>query len=280
MSEADVVVGIADALRERIPDLTNCRTAVVLGSGLGSFADSIEDVQTVPYSEIDGLPDTGVPGHVGRLLVGKVAGCRVAVLQGRVHLYEGHGVEVVVRAVRALAHVGIERLVLTNAAGAIRGGLAIGDLVLFKDHINLSGDNPMTGVADERLGQRFLDTSDLYTADARDRIRKACADEGIELGEGVYASLRGPTYETPAEIRMLGALGADLVGMSTTLEAIAAHALGVRVTALSFVTNIAAGLGSGTLSHGEVTDAASAVEGKLIRALGTLVRVLEAPVEP
>jgi purine-nucleoside phosphorylase len=276
MSEADVVEGLAAQMLEALPDLARCRVALVLGSGLGAFADTLEDAEAVPFSDLDGLPSTGVPGHSGQLVVGRVSGSRVAVMQGRVHLYEGHGVHVVVRAVRALAGAGIEHVVLTNAAGAIRGGLSIGDLVLLTDHLNLSGANPMVGVTDPRLGQRFLDTTDLYSAELRDAVRRAATASGVEIGEGVYAALLGPTYETPAEIRMLGRMGADLVGMSTVLEAMAAHALGIRVLAMSFVTNIAAGLSSGTLSHGEVTDAANAVEGKLIHALGTIVQTLDA----
>lgn len=274
MSEADKVAAVAEALLERIPSLADCRVGVVLGSGLGSFADALEDVEVVSYDEVEHLPETGVPGHLGRLVVGSLAGRRVAVLQGRVHLYEGHGAHVVVRAVRSLGTAGITNLILTNAAGAIRGGLSIGDLVLLTDHINLSGANPMVGVTDDRLGQRFIDTSDLYSADLRERLKEACSHEGIALREGVYATLLGPSYETPAEIRMFGAQGVDLVGMSTVLEAIAAHALGVRVTGLSFVTNIAAGLGGGILSHGEVTEAATAVEADLTLTLGILVRTL------
>ncbi len=280
MSEADVVEGLSTQMLEALPSLARCRVALVLGSGLGAFADTLDDLETVPFSEFDALPDTGVPGHSGRLVVGRISGSRVAVLQGRVHLYEGHGAQVVVRAVRAMASAGIDYVVLTNAAGAIRGGLSIGDLVLIQDHLNLTGANPMVGVTDPRLGQRFLDTTDLYSAELREAVRRASEAAGIEIGEGVYAALLGPTYETPAEIRMLGRMGADLVGMSTVLEAMAAHALGVRVMAMSFVTNIAAGLSSGTLSHGEVTDAANAVEGKLIRALGTIVQTLDAMGEP
>ncbi len=274
MNEADMVVEIADALLERAPGLADCRVGVVLGSGLGSFADALEDTQVVAYEEVEHLPRTGVPGHRGCLVVGTFEGRRIAVLQGRVHLYEGHGAHVVVRAVRSLAKVGITNLILTNAAGAIRGGLSIGDLVLLTDHINLSGANPMVGITDDRLGQRFIDTSDLYSADLRKVLKEVCDEEGVGLREGVYATLLGPSYETPAEIRMFGAQGVDLVGMSTVLEAIAAHAMGVRVTGLSFVTNIAAGLGDGTLSHGEVTEAANAVERELSRTLGILVRTL------
>ncbi|MDP7112624.1 MAG: purine-nucleoside phosphorylase [Myxococcota bacterium] len=276
MSEADVVEGLAAQMLEAVPSLARCRVALVLGSGLGAFADTLEDPETVSFSDLDALPSTGVPGHSGQLVVGRVSGSPVAIMQGRVHLYEGHGVHVVVRAVRALAGVGIEHLVLTNAAGAIRGGLTIGDLVMLTDHLNLTGGNPMVGVTDTRLGRRFLDTTDLYSSELRDAVRGASSTAGVEIGEGVYAALLGPTYETPAEIRMLGRMGADLVGMSTVLEAMAAHALGVRVLAMSFVTNIAAGLASGTLSHGEVTDAANAVEGKLTHALGIIVQTLDA----
>lgn len=274
MSEGTVIEGIAGALLERVPRLSGCRVGVVLGSGLGGFAGGLEQPETVPYDEIEGIPSPGVPGHAGQLVVGRVDGHDVAVLQGRVHLYEGHPAAVVVRAVRSLVVAGVQRLVLTNAAGAINPAFRVGDLVLMSDHINRTGANPMTGPLDPVLGERFCDVTDLYVAALRERVRQACAAEGLTVGEGVYAALLGPTYETPAEIRMLRTVGADLVGMSTVPEALAAHALGAQVVALSFVSNVAAGLAEGGLAHAEVTEAATAAEGRLTRTLRVVVRTL------
>ena len=274
MSEGTTIRTVADFLLERLPRLEKCRVGVVLGSGLGSFADQLKEVEAVSYADIPRLPSPSVEGHVGQLLVGRLGNHLVAVLQGRVHLYEGYATAEVVRAVRGLSLCGVESLVLTNAAGAIRGGLHVGDLVFLSDHINLSCRNPMVGLPDPELGPRFPDCSDLYSSQLRGLIRAACEKKGLMTKEGVYAAMLGGSYETPAEIRMLAALGADLVGMSTAMEAIAAHALGTQVLALSFVTNIAAGLSDGALDHGEVTEAAAAVQDNLSEALRIIVRTL------
>jgi len=280
MSEAATVQNMADVLLERLPRLERCRVALVLGSGLGGFADELKEVETLSYSEVPRLPAPGVEGHAGQLVVGRLGRHLVAVLQGRVHLYEGYRAAEVVRAVRGLSLCGIDHLVLTNAAGAIRGGLHVGDLVLMKDHINLSGQNPMAGPPTPEFGARFPDCTDIYSRDLRSEIRAACEKKGVPIAEGVYACLLGGSYETPAEIRMLAAMGADLVGMSTALEAIAAHAMGSRVVAMSFVTNIAAGLSPSVLDHAEVTEAAAAVEEQLARALRIVVRTLHAHAGP
>ncbi len=217
--------------------------AVVLGSGLGGAAARLGDT-TMPMAEA-GFPATGVAGHAGVILGGTIGGKRLLVLAGRVHLYEGHSPHAVVHGVRTAAQLGCRQLLLTNAAGGIRPGLAVGDLVAISDHLNLSGANPLTGDHD-LPHERFVDVSDLYSLSAT-----VASAGGLE--RGVYAALPGPTYETPAEIRMLATMGADLVGMSTALEALAAHALGVQVGGLSLVTNAAAGLG-GELSHEEVAE--------------------------
>lgn len=274
MSEAATVQKMADVLLQRLPRLERCRVALVLGSGLGAFADELKEVETLSYSEVPRLPAPGVEGHAGQLMVGRLGRHLVAVLQGRVHLYEGYQAAEVVRAVRGLAMCGIDHLVLTNAAGAIRGGLHVGDIVLLRDHINLSGHNPMVGPPTPEFGARFPDCSDVYAKELRAEILAACEKKGVPMAEGVYACLLGGSYETPAEIRMLAAMGADLVGMSTALEAIAANAMGARVVAMSFVTNIAAGLSSSALDHAEVTEAANAVEGRLADALRLVVRTL------
>ncbi len=280
MSEAATVQNMADVLLERLPRLQKCRVALVLGSGLGAFADELKEVETLPYSEVPRLPAPGVEGHAGQFLVGRLGRHMVAVLQGRVHLYEGYKAAEVVRAARALNLCGVDHLVLTNAAGAIRGGLHVGDLVLLRDHLNLSGQNPMTGTPSPVFGARFPDCSDIYNKELRAEILAACDKKGVPLAEGVYACLLGGSYETPAEIRMLAAMGADLVGMSTALEAIAANAMGTRVVAMSFVTNIAAGLSASALDHAEVTEAAAAVEGRLASALRVVVRTLHTQAGP
>jgi len=281
MSEAATVRNLADVLMDRLPRLEKCRVALVLGSGLGAFADELKEVEALPYSEIPRLPAPGVEGHAGQLLVGRLGNHLVAILQGRVHLYEGYQAAEIVRAVRGLNLCGVDHLVLTNAAGAIRGGLHVGELVLMRDHINLSGANPMTGPPPPpEFGPRFPDLTDLYSRELREEIKSACAKKNVPINEGVYACLLGGSYETPAEIRMLAAMGADLVGMSTALEAIAAHAMGTRVVAMSFVTNIAAGLSKSALDHAEVTEAAAAVEDRLAQALRIVVRTIHANARP
>ena len=242
---------------------------MVLGSGLGGLAERIEDRVVVPFEEIPEFPPSTVAGHAGRLVVGRLGGVAVAVLEGRAHLYEGATAEDVTFGVRLLAWFGVRSLLLTNAAGAVNPDLAPGQLVRIVDHLNLTGVNPLTGPNDERLGVRFPDMSEPY--DARlGGLLDACASRlSIALRPGVYAGLAGPSYETPAEIRMLGTLGADLVGMSTVLEVIAARHAGVRVAALSLVTNLAAGLSAKGLSHDDVLEAgAGAVErlGRLLPA--------------
>ena len=274
MSEAKRVAAVAQELTRHLPRLANCRLALVLGSGLGAFADGLDNPQSVDYADVEGIPSPSVPGHSGKLVVGGVDGHDVAVLQGRVHLYEGHSPAVVVRAVRSLVWAGVTTVVLTNAAGAIARGRKIGDLVLLSDHINFTGRNPLEGEHEAELGLRFADLTDLYSAKLRERVRTAADGQGVTLGEGVYATMLGPSYETPAEVRMARAAGADLVGMSTVPEAIAAHAMGAKVVAMSFVTNIAAGLGEGGLAHAEVTEAAESMGDELARALGVIVSSL------
>ena len=217
--------------------------AVVLGSGFAGVVDDWAEA-SAPMGEL-GFPTPTVPGHEGTVLSGAVDGHRVLFLCGRVHLYEGHSPAAVVHGVRTVAALGCPRLVLTNAAGSLRPDLAVGDLVAISDHLNLSGANPLTG-AHDLPHPRFVDASEVYTL-------SAALAAAAGLTSGVYAALPGPTFETPAEIRMLATLGADLVGMSTALEALAAHALGVRVAGMSLVTNAAAGLGA-ELSHDEVTE--------------------------
>lgn len=234
---------------------------VVLGSGLGAFADRLDESVVVPYGEIPHFPVSAVEGHAGRLVAGELDGIPCVVMSGRVHYYEGHSMERVAFPVRALAHLGVETLLITNAAGSINPSYEPGDFMAIVDHINLTGDNPLRGPNDRRFGPRFPDMSEAYPACCRQSLHEAARTVGITLHGGVYAGLAGPSYETPAEIRMLQRLGADAVGMSTVPEVIAANHSGLKVAGLSVITNRAAGLSSTHLSHEEVTEVGSRVRG-------------------
>ena len=226
---------------------------VVLGSGLGEYAASLPDAVAVPYAEIPRFPTPAVAGHAGHLVSARVEHRNVLVAAGRVHTYEGWDPADVVFGVRTIALTGCRTVVLTNASGAISSGLAPGDLVVIRDHIGLAGRNPLAGPNDERLGPRFPDLSDVYTAAVRKTVAEVAAELDLPYHEGVYAWMLGPSYETPAEIEMLRRMGADLVGMSTVPEAIALAHMGVRVAGISLVTNLAAGISTAPLSHREVT---------------------------
>ncbi len=240
---------------------------VVLGSGLGSFADRLAHAVAIPYEEIPYFPVSRVAGHLGRLVLGEIreggTAVPLAVMQGRVHAYEGWTAEDAAFGARVLCRLGIRALLVTNAAGAVNPSFAPADLVRIVDHLNLSGQNPLAGENDERLGPRFPDLSDAYDARLGALLDEAAAASGVPLRSGVYACLAGPSYETPAEIRMLRALGADLVGMSTVPEVIAARHMGVPVAGISVVTNYAAGLARKPLSHDEVAETAKRVEERL-----------------
>ncbi|HEX6767122.1 MAG TPA: purine-nucleoside phosphorylase [Polyangiaceae bacterium] len=238
------------------------RFGVVLGSGLSEFAASLADPVRVPYATIEGFPRPSVAGHGGELVVGTSAGVRIACLSGRVHLYEGHTPSRVVFGVRLLAALGCRVVILTNAAGGIRPNLAPGSLVLVRDHLNLTGSNPLVGVAEPPF-PRFPDMTEVYSAELRTMAHDAAQASALALEEGVYAGLLGPSYETPAEIDMLERLGADVVGMSTVHEAIALRHRGVRVGAVSVVTNLAAGRAGRPLDHAEVQAVGAAARKKL-----------------
>jgi len=245
---------------------------VVLGSGLSGFVDALDDPVRIPYADIEGFPTPSVAGHAGELVAGTVAGARILCLSGRVHLYEGHPPSRVVFGVRLLAALGCRAVILTNAAGGIRAGLSPGSLVLVRDHLNLTGSNPLVGAAEPPL-PRFPDMTEVYDAQLRALARDAARESAIDVAEGVYAGLLGPSYETPAEIHMLEKLGADLVGMSTVHEAIALRQRGVRVGALSVVTNLAAGLAGRPLDHAEVQAVGAAARKKLeVLLIGWLTR--------
>jgi purine-nucleoside phosphorylase len=247
------------------------RLAVVLGSGLGGFAAELAHRLEIPYAEIPHWPAATAEGHAGRLIFGRLEGLELAVMAGRAHLYEGYRPEQVVFGVRVLGGLGVRLLVLTNAAGGINPAFQRGALVLISDHINLQGSNPLVGPNPEALGPRFPDMTEAYPAELRRTAHAVAAELGITLAEGVYAGVLGPSYETPAEIRYLRAIGADLVGMSTVPEVIAANHMGLRVLALSCVTNLAAGLGPGRLSHQEVLETGERVRQRLVRLLKALL---------
>lgn len=236
---------------------------IVLGSGLGALADRVADRVVIPYDEIPEFPEPTVPGHAGRLVVGRLGTAPVAVLQGRSHLYEGASPDDVTFGVRLLGWFGVKSLLLTSAAGAIAPELVPGDLVRITDHLNLTGVNPLTGPNDDRIGTRFPDMTESYDAGLGALLAAAAHRLGIPLRSGVYAGLAGPSYETPAEIRMLRTLGADLVGMSTVLEVIAARHAGIRVAAVSLVSNLAAGLSAERLDHGAVLAAGEAARDRV-----------------
>lgn len=233
------------------------KIGIVLGSGLGVFVDQIEDKTIIPYEDIPFFKTTTVEGHAGHLIFGKVKGVEVAVLKGRVHAYEGLPMEEVVFAVRLLGMLGIGTLVLTNAAGAVNLNYRPGDLIIIKDHINLMGRNPLVGPNDDQMGPRFPDMSHAYNSELNDIIKAVSKKLGQPLQEGVYAGVLGPTYETPSEIKMIRILGADMVGMSTIPETIAANHLGLRVCGISCITNMGAGITNQTLNHEEVKHEAS-----------------------
>lgn len=245
--------------------------AVVLGSGLGAFADELENPDVIPYAEIPGFPRSTAVGHAGKLVIGKLSSRpdapEVAVMAGRVHLYEGYTAAEAAYGVRVLRQFGVRSLVLTNAAGGIGAHLQEGALVLISDHINLQGVSPLTGPNDLDLGPRFPDMTEAYSKHYRGIAQQAAAKLGIHLPEGVYAALPGPSYETPAEIRYLRTIGADLVGMSTVPEVIAANHMGMKVLGISCVTNLAAGLAGKKLNHEEVLETGARVRGLLVQLL-------------
>jgi purine-nucleoside phosphorylase len=241
---------------------------VVLGSGLGGFAEALEDRTETPYSAMPGWPVSGVAGHASKLVTGRIGGAEVIVLSGRVHLYEGYTAHQVAHGIRELARRGVRSLILTNAAGAVNVAFQPGELVLIADHINLTGTNPLIGPNDDSLGPRFPDMSEAYAAEFREIARAVSSQP---LREGVYAGLCGPSFETPAEIRYLRAIGADLVGMSTVIEAIAANHAGMRVLGISCVTNMAAGVLPRKLSHQEVLETGERVEDTLTALLRAVV---------
>ncbi len=250
------------------------KIAVILGSGLGAFADELTGSVSMPYTDIPDWPRSTAIGHAGRLVAGKIDGTDVVVMAGRVHLYEGYTPQQVTFGVRVLGLLGVKSLVVTNAAGGIGAHLGRGGVVLISDHINLQGANPLIGENDEALGARFPDMTEAYSKSYRAVAHKVAQELGVTLKEGVYAALTGPNYETPAEIRYLRTIGADLVGMSTVPEVIVANHMGMKVLGISVVTNLAAGISGEKLSHKEVLETGEQVRGTLLQLLkGILPRL-------
>jgi len=236
------------------------RIGLVLGSGLGSFADSLTEAAKIPFHEIPGFPRSTAIGHAGQMVIGNAGSVPVAVMQGRVHLYEGYSPQEVAFPTRVFGRMGIRSVILTNAAGGINLTYKQGALVVISDHINLQGNNPLAGPNDDRFGLRFPDMTHAYDKSYRALAREEARKLGMSLHEGVYAALLGPSYETPAEIRYLRTIGADLVGMSTAFEVIAARHMGIKVLAISCVTNMAAGILDQPLSHQEVMETGERVK--------------------
>jgi purine-nucleoside phosphorylase len=273
MSHAPSLEPTIHFLRERVTRAPHA--ILVLGSGLGGLADEIEDPVAIPFQDIPGFPQRTqeLAGHAGRLVVGRLEGVEVAAMQGRFHLYEGWSPAEVALPLRALAALGPQAMLLTNAAGGLRPGMQPGDLMLIADHLNLMGQNPLTGAVLPGE-QRFPDMSEPYDKSFRAVAEEVALRLGIHLEQGVYAALPGPSYETPAEIRMLGRLGADAVGMSTVPEVLVARALGIRCLGISCITNLAAGLSGESLNHQEVMEVGARVRDRLAALVrGVLPRI-------
>jgi len=272
LSTYERVEAAAAAIRSRCGLLPE--TAIVLGSGLGAFAETLLDAVAAPYGDLPHWPASKIVGHEGRLVIGNVAGKRIAALAGRVHFYEGHDLETVVFATRVMGRLGVKRIVLTNAAGGINTSFSQGALMIIDDHINLLGSNPLLGANDERFGPRFPDMSEVYSSRLRDVADAVARDKGIAVRHGIYVATTGPSYETPAEIRFFRTIGADAVGMSTVPEAIAARHMGLEVLGISCITNMAAGVLPGVLAHDEVMETARRVRGAFVALLEGIVERL------
>ena len=270
-SELQETVAAITALTPEVPVV-----GLVLGSGLGAYADTFERRTVVPFDQLPHFPRSTVTGHSGNLVLGRAEGVAVAALQGRVHFYEGYSISQVVYPVRVLGRLGVRRLVVTNAAGGIDPAFRPGDLMLVTDHLNLMGTNPLIGPNLDELGVRFPDMSEAYDPRMREVALAVAGRLGIALRQGVYAGLTGPSYETPAEIRMLRGLGASAVGMSTVPEVIAANHMGIRVLGISCITNMAAGILPQKLTHQEVMDTTGRVRETFMALLGGILPSLAA----
>ena len=263
------IAALVSAVRERTA--LQPRVGIVLGSGLGGLADELDDPIAIPFEDLPGWPVATAPGHVGRLLLGSLAGVPVVMLQGRLHVYEGNDPGLVVQPVLLFKALGASIVVLTNAAGGVDPAFGPGTLMVISDHLNLTGRTPLLGQNADEYGARFVDLTEVWDGALRAGLRAAGAAEGVALAEGIYAGLLGPSYETPAEVRMLRTLGADAVGMSTVLEAIAARWVGLRVCGVSLVTNPGAGYTGQPLTHEEVLEAAAEAGPQLAKVIRRFV---------
>ncbi len=264
--------GVYDSVRSKTDFVP--KVGLVLGSGLGEFAKEINVSFELPYSEIDGFPVSTVPGHDGKFIFGYIADIPIVCMKGRVHYYEGYEVSDVVLPIRLMIKLGIKTLFLTNAAGGLKDGFSAGDLMLITDHISVFAPNPLIGPNDSEIGPRFPDMTEVYNLKIREKIQEIAYENDIPLETGVYCQLTGPTYETPAEIKMLKTLGVDAVGMSTVVEAIAARHMGVNVCGISCISNLAAGISKTPLSHAEVQQAADEAAPRFTRLVTEVIKTL------
>ena len=272
MTEMERITRAAEVVRAQLGTADIC---IVLGSGLGDYDEALTDAKALSYANIPGFPPSTVPGHAGKLLCGNLHGKRVMMMSGRFHSYEGYDMKDLTLPVRVMALLGVKVLILTNAAGAVNTGFYPGDLMLISDHINLSGKNPLVGPNLDEFGPRFPDMSNVYDKNLRQLAQRVAARENILLREGVYAMFSGPTYETPAEVRMARILGGDAVGMSTVPEATVAVHSGIKVLGISCMTNMAAGILEQPLSHEEVMETGAKVRGKFRKMLDGIIGEIE-----
>ena len=273
IDQPERIAALVDVVRRRtdvVPEV-----GIVLGSGLGGLADDLEDAVAIPFAELPGWPAATAPGHVGRLLLGRLGGRAVVMLQGRFHLYEGNDPGLVVQPMLLFRALGARVVVLTNAAGGLDPSFGPGTLMIMRDHINLTGRNPLIGPNADELGPRFPDMTEAWSPRLRAGLHAAAATEGVEMREGIYVGLTGPTYETPAEVRMLAALGGDAVGMSTVLECIAARWVGLEVCGVSLVTNAGAGYTGAPLTHEEVLEAGASAGPRLANVIRRFIEDLD-----
>ena len=273
IDQPERIAALVDGVRRRtdvVPEV-----GIVLGSGLGGLADDLEDAVAIPFAELPGWPAATAPGHVGRLLLGRLGGRAVVMLQGRFHLYEGNDPGLVVQPMLLFRALGARVVVLTNAAGGLDPSFGPGTLMIMRDHINLTGRNPLIGPNADELGPRFPDMTEAWSPRLRAGLHAAAAAEGVEMREGIYVGLTGPTYETPAEVRMLAALGGDAVGMSTVLECIAARWVGLEVCGVSLVTNAGAGYTGAPLTHEEVLEAGASAGPRLALVIRRFIEDLD-----
>ncbi|MDD3594481.1 MAG: purine-nucleoside phosphorylase [Candidatus Gastranaerophilales bacterium] len=258
-------------IKEHTKGKYNPKTALILGSGLGDLANEVSGVR-IRYHEIPAFVQSSIEGHAGQLVIGKLEGKQVLVMQGRIHYYEGHEIQKIVYPVKVMKKLGVENLIITNAAGGVSEKVTIGDLMLINDHINFMGVNPLIGANANDLGERFPDMSEVYNPALREKTKKIAAKLGINLKEGIYAATSGPSYETPAEIKMFRTLGADAVGMSTVPEAIVANYCGMKILGISCITNMAAGVTGKRLNHSEVIEEGQKVKENFTKLIRQVIR--------